>query len=217
MTLLGMTGSSQSCHPFSSCPLDTEGAGLCTDPCSAFIDLNGDNYCDRVSPTLSMSAGSVQSDAVGTARLELPRTFPFGLTNDPYPGQYKLYIDTDGDGICVLSEPARIASANALEESASSAPPNRRRSPPSSLCERPLTLFNAPSLGGCRRYANVNGKKICDLSEPELIASGQVDCDRCDTNCGMNIEQRPENIRSLEHIRCQDSCNRTNTIEPRLR
>ncbi|HNT29760.1 MAG TPA: hypothetical protein PKL83_02300 [bacterium] len=31
---------------------------------------------------------------------------PFGLENDPYPGDCARYIDTDGNGICDLSEPA---------------------------------------------------------------------------------------------------------------
>jgi len=31
---------------------------------------------------------------------------PFGLEGDPYPGECKRYIDTDGDGICDLSQPA---------------------------------------------------------------------------------------------------------------
>jgi len=31
---------------------------------------------------------------------------PFGLEDDPYPGECKRYIDTDGDGICDLSQPA---------------------------------------------------------------------------------------------------------------
>lgn len=31
---------------------------------------------------------------------------PFSLEDDPYPGECKRYIDTDGDGICDLSQPA---------------------------------------------------------------------------------------------------------------
>ena len=33
-------------------------------------------------------------------------TCPFGLEDDLYPGECKRYIDTDGDGICDLSQPA---------------------------------------------------------------------------------------------------------------
>ncbi len=31
---------------------------------------------------------------------------PFGFEDDPYPGECKRYIDTDGDGTCDLSQPA---------------------------------------------------------------------------------------------------------------
>jgi|AntAceMinimDraft_15_1070371.scaffolds.fasta_scaffold06750_4 hypothetical protein len=31
---------------------------------------------------------------------------PFGLEDDPYPGECNRYIDSDGDGICDLSQPA---------------------------------------------------------------------------------------------------------------
>ena len=46
---------------------------------------------------------------------------PFGLEDDPYPGECKRYIDTDGDGICDLSQPApgdRNASVILNEENA---------------------------------------------------------------------------------------------------
>ncbi len=35
---------------------------------------------------------------------------PYGLTNDPYPGQCHLYTDSTGDGICDLSQAAATAS-----------------------------------------------------------------------------------------------------------
>ncbi|HEX3014220.1 MAG TPA: hypothetical protein VHO92_08110 [Methanobacterium sp.] len=35
---------------------------------------------------------------------------PYGLTNDPYPGQCHLYTDSTGDGICDLSQAAAAAS-----------------------------------------------------------------------------------------------------------
>ena len=31
---------------------------------------------------------------------------PYGLEDDPYPGECKRYIDTDSDGICDRSQPA---------------------------------------------------------------------------------------------------------------
>jgi len=46
-----------------------------------------------------------------------------------------------------------------------------------------------------------------------------VDCGRCGSACGMGIEERPENIRSLECVRCLDcldTCKRPEAIELRL-
>jgi polyferredoxin len=49
--------------------------------------------------------------------------------------------------------------------------------------------------------------------------SSCVDCGRCGKTCAMGIEERPENIRSPECIRCLDcldSCKRPGAIELRL-
>lgn len=160
---------------FSGCPLDTEGTGLCTGPCSAFIDLNGDNYCDRVSPPLLVSTGFTRSGEEETSTTELQRACPFGLTDDPYPGQCRLYIDTDGDGLCDLS--VGTAPADGSDQSAA-APREPEEMPPDTTMRRtacPLGLVNDPFPGECRRYVDSNGNNICDLSEPELIASGQIE------------------------------------------
>jgi len=50
-------------------------------------------------------------------------------------------------------------------------------------------------------------------------ATACVECGRCGTTCGMGIQERPENIRSLECIRCLvclDACQRPEAIELRL-
>ncbi len=49
--------------------------------------------------------------------------------------------------------------------------------------------------------------------------SACVDCGRCGSTCGMGIQERPENIRSLECIRCldcMDTCKRPEAIDLRL-
>ena len=38
----------------------------------------------------------------------------------------------------------------------------------------PLGLVNDPYPGECRWYVDANANGICDLSEPELVASGAV-------------------------------------------
>jgi len=42
---------------------------------------------------------------------------PYGLTNDPFPGQCGRYIDADGDGICDLSMAATVSSTSASSQS----------------------------------------------------------------------------------------------------
>jgi len=45
---------------------------------------------------------------------------PYGLTNDPYPGQCHLYTDSTGDGICDLSQAAAAASTQSTEPNTNS-------------------------------------------------------------------------------------------------
>lgn len=40
---------------------------------------------------------------------------PYGLTNDPYPGQCHLYTDSTGDGICDLSQAAAATSTQSTD------------------------------------------------------------------------------------------------------
>ena len=37
---------------------------------------------------------------------------PYGLVNDPYPGQCPRYIDANGDGICDLSQTASTSTTD---------------------------------------------------------------------------------------------------------
>ncbi len=145
---------------FSKCPLDTEEEGICTGPCTAFIDLNGDGACDR----LPAPATSVAQTNDGQPVVE--RACPLGLVDDPYPGECNLYVDADGDGICDLSQ-NHSPSAQNVEQPA---PPDQTTA--HTAC--PLVLVNDPYPGKCRWYVDDNGNGICDLSEPDLVASGAV-------------------------------------------
>lgn len=40
---------------------------------------------------------------------------PYGLTNDPYPGQCHLYTDSTGDGICDLSQATAVSSTQSTD------------------------------------------------------------------------------------------------------
>ena len=55
---------------------------------------------------------------------------PFGLEDDPYPGECKRYIDTDGDGICDLSQPAPEDRNTSVALTVSDSPPSERKSLP---------------------------------------------------------------------------------------
>lgn len=45
---------------------------------------------------------------------------PYGLTNDPYPGQCHLYTDSTGDGICDLSQLTATASTQSTDSNTNS-------------------------------------------------------------------------------------------------
>lgn len=107
--------------------------GIVNDPypgkCRRYIDRDGDGICD-LSVLQDVGQASLPDENTGQAdenvgQLSLhdsegaspasptPSTpqpqagvaCPFGLVNDPYPGQCRRYVDQDGNGICDLSEP----------------------------------------------------------------------------------------------------------------
>ena len=164
----------------SSCPLDTEGTGLCTGPCSAFIDFGGDGFCDRL-PLPPVQIQAAHTGEVSDAPPIYERACPYGWVDDPYPGECDLYIDTDGDGICDLSQGRPVAVPD--EEQVSLAGPDLVGEPDAQaspavatiLTACPLGLVNDPYPGECRRYVDNDRNGICDLSEPALIASGVID------------------------------------------
>lgn len=161
-------------YVFSRCPLDTEDTGVCTGPCLAFIDWDGDGNCDRVpAPAVASVTGEGDPSQVIA---NLQRACPFGLVNDPYPGQCRLYVDEDGDGFCDLSqgEAAHPVSAQQLVPGGDGLEqvPSAAAGSVQTAC--PLGLVNDPHPGECRRYIDENGNGLCDLSEPALLASGAV-------------------------------------------
>ena len=76
-------------YVFNTCPLDTEGTGICTGPCSAFIDLDGNGHCDRLPPAVPVGVvGEIAQ--VGEVPPPTQRVCPYGLVDDPYPGECNL-------------------------------------------------------------------------------------------------------------------------------
>jgi len=156
-------------YVFSSCPLDTEGSGVCTGPCSAFIDFDGDGFCDRLPPPVQVAeAGQPAVPPV------IQQTCPLGILNDPYPGQCYLYVDRDGDGICDLSQNQQTPPAAEQNDVSAPAEPSAQPTAGAILTVCPLGLINDPYPGQCRQYVDNNNNGICDLAEPELVASGAV-------------------------------------------
>jgi hypothetical protein len=160
-------------YVFSRCPLDTEERGICTGPCLAFVDWDSDGFCDRVpAPAVTAAKGEGQDSQ---AIAEIKRVCPFGLVDDPYPGQCHLYVDRDGDGLCDLSQGEIAATDGKTIWTPGEQPrdePRATAGPVHTAC--PLGLINDPHPGECRRYIDENGNGLCDLSEPALVASGAV-------------------------------------------
>jgi hypothetical protein len=136
----------------SGCPLSN--SGVCVGPCSAYIDLNHDRICDRI----QRSRAAVRDGKVAETADTHPASCPFGLVNDPYPGQCTYYTDADGDGFCDLSLPSA--------EAAQAAAPTSVHVPDGAVtC--PLGLVNDPYPGQCQHYVDRNRNGVCDLSEVE--------------------------------------------------
>ncbi len=125
-------------QPQTVCPL-----GLVNDPypgaCTLYIDADSNGICDLSEPARGASGAIVppppptrEPTPPGVTPTPQPQTAcPYGLVNDPYPGKCKWYVDADNNGICDLSEPARVASGDVVSpvdgSEASSSNTQRRR------------------------------------------------------------------------------------------
>ena len=96
------------------------------------------------------------------------------MVNDPYPGECRHYVDENHNGLCDLSEPALIASGEIAPLATPTRAPDRDPAAPTVQTACPYGLVNDPYPGECRHYVDANGNGICDLSEPALIASGEI-------------------------------------------
>jgi|GEM_PF-754296 len=163
-----------SAYLISDCPLSD--SGVCVGPCSAFIDLNGDGRCDRISKNEQTASQGQPTTVITTT------TCPFGLVNDPYPGQCGRYTDRNGNGICDFSEVAQVAPTAQPTSTKISKPTPTASQPtvptPTATAEPtvtpqtvhvlcPFKMVNDPYPGRCRRYRDQNGNGFCDLSEPQ--------------------------------------------------
>ena len=143
------------------CPLSN--SGICVGPCAAFIDRNHDQICDRIQDLQALAQDPAPSTAHQPQELV---SCPFGLVNDPYPGQCAHYVDQDGNGFCDLSEMVKESDREPTQAPAEAA---QAQAPPTPTPTRrvacPFGLVNDPYPGKCRRYVDKNNNGICDLSE----------------------------------------------------
>jgi len=148
----------------SACPLSD--TGVCVGPCAAYIDRHGDGVCDRAYADGAWAQAIAQEPGgEDTRAAEAPLTrCPLGLVNDPYPGKCRRYVDRDGNGICDLSVPQAVAQVPLPDDDAGQASPTPSAPQPQSGVACPYGLVNDPYPGQCRRYVDLNGDGICDLS-----------------------------------------------------
>lgn len=154
------------------CPLSN--SGVCVGPCAAFIDRNHDQICDRIQNLQALT----QDPAPSTAHQpHIVASCPFGLVNDPYPGQCAHYVDRDGNGICDLSEMVGESDSEPTQAPAEAAQAQTRPTPaPTRRVACPFGLVNDPFPGKCRRYVDRDGNGICDLSEIVEQAAPEPTC-----------------------------------------
>ena len=168
----------------SACPLtDT---GICVGPCAAYIDRRGDGLCDRAYAERAAQAVAQEKDGArqasesgaepsqGSVSSQTTSvSCPFGLVNDPYPGQCRHYVDRDGDGICDLSVPEETSQTSQLDsdgdagQALATPTPAPTVSQPQAGVACPFGLVNDPYPGQCRHYVDRDGDGICDLSVPQ--------------------------------------------------
>jgi len=170
----------------SACPLSD--SGICVGPCAAFLDRDGDGICDRVQLRAAQAQAETSTDE-GGGQERVARSpeegctscsaCPFGLIDDPYPGQCARYVDENHNGFCDLSEientPPSAATSAPPDDPATASPQAPSQEPqeqdpgsaaPGQRVACPFGLVNDPYPGKCRRYIDENGNGICDLSEP---------------------------------------------------
>lgn len=104
---------------------------------------------------------------------------PYGLTNDPYPGQCVNYIDSNGSGYCDFSEGEDLANPVQNDSSNATATQEPVTTQPTQVPTTSAPLDSADSSselvvlchrkcsypGHCKRFRDNDGSGICDLSE----------------------------------------------------
>ena len=166
--------------------------GIVNDPypgkCRHYVDANNNGLCDLseadscadetlerpvqpLQPQANDDASSAHSDQ------DTPCTAcPFGLVDDPYPGECRYYVDHNGNGLCDLSEAGSCADetlerpVQPLQPQASDDASSPHGDQDTTCTACPFGLVDDPYPGQCRYYVDNNGNGLCDLSEPGSCA-----------------------------------------------
>ena len=165
-----------------SCPY-----GIASDPypgkCPRYIDANGDGFCDFSVLGTAVSAATPTVPVTPYTTIANPTPIPmsasvscpYGIVNDPYPGECPRYVDANRDGFCDLSVlEAVLTAAPTVQVTTPGTPANQTCSstavPSSVSC--PYGIANDPYPGKCPAYLDANNDALCDLSQE--VAFGNV-------------------------------------------
>lgn len=157
--------------------------------CHKYIDSDQSGYCDYseppgalIAPTRSTKEQAdslpveptVQAAAASTTGVV---ACPFGLVNDPYPGQCQRYVDANGSGFCDYSEIQISGGEEVAGDSPGSEVPSALAGLPRDFIPScPYGFQYDPYPGRCHNYIDSDGSGYCDHSEPisaSLPVSGE--------------------------------------------
>jgi hypothetical protein len=100
---------------------------------------------------------------------ETIQTCPYGLSNDPYPGQCGNYIDTNNSGYCDYSETSLVQNSQVDPTSTpAAAQPTPTPSSKETGGAQELVIMghhNCRYPGRCNRFRDNDNSGICDMSE----------------------------------------------------
>jgi hypothetical protein len=117
------------------------------------------------------AAVTVPIIAAGTMAGVCASGCPYGLVNDPYPGQCPRYIDVNGDGICDLSQDTGAASTSTTTTTDSSS----SQSTESSTGSDQSTLNSAPEIGSADQNYSTNASALPDSGSGQDSSTFGVD------------------------------------------
>ncbi|HEX3051592.1 MAG TPA: hypothetical protein VHP83_13105 [Aggregatilineaceae bacterium] len=101
---------------------------------------------------------------------------PYGKVNDPYPGECGRYVDSNGNGICDLSESSTTSAKSIITSTpaaqATQIPVQTDSAAPTDVTVQQVACNRGCSFpGDCGSYVDNNGNGICDLSEAAVVGT----------------------------------------------